>query len=121
MKKYKIHVLRTGFSDTQFTVEAENPEQAKEKASELAGNHEFSEYHAEYDCDILSGDEDQPLEPYLQVTVTGDYVEILNHGEPFLYWESSEWENEPSILPSVTNAVHLAHTDPKKLINLLQQ
>lgn len=48
--KFKVNICRIGYSHKEIEVEAENEEQAKEKALDTAGNFEFSENHADYEA-----------------------------------------------------------------------
>lgn len=51
MKKYEVSVTRIGYAHTTIEVEAENELEAKEKAIEMAGNYDFSEHDADYECE----------------------------------------------------------------------
>ena len=51
MKKYTVPVARIGYSMMDIEVEAENEEEAIEKAIEEAGNHVFSEHSSDYEAD----------------------------------------------------------------------
>lgn len=45
---YKVAVSRVSYGRHVFEVEAETDEEAKEKASELAGDHAFTQNSADY-------------------------------------------------------------------------
>lgn len=53
MKKYDVLISRTGYSSRRFEVEAENETEAEEKAMDMAGDYEFSEGDAEYNCESV--------------------------------------------------------------------
>lgn len=48
MKKFTVTVTRISYSSKEIEVEAENEDDAKEKALDEAGDHEFSEKDADY-------------------------------------------------------------------------
>ena len=55
MPKYKVHVCRTAYSHLDIEVEAEDSDQAVDKALEEAGNHTFpNESSAEYSYEGIS-------------------------------------------------------------------
>jgi hypothetical protein len=54
LKKYRIHVCRTGYGHADFKVEAHNKIAAKQKALDQAGNHLFSENDSEYSCEDVT-------------------------------------------------------------------
>jgi hypothetical protein len=49
MPKFKVTVLRTGYSVTEIEVEAANEEEAEEVAQDEAGGYSFSEHSSEYE------------------------------------------------------------------------
>ena len=49
--KYDVLISRTGYSSRRFEVEAENETEAEEKAMDMAGDYEFGEGDAEYNCE----------------------------------------------------------------------
>lgn len=51
MKKYSVSITRIGYAHTTFEVEAENEADAQEKAMDQAGNYDFSEVDADYECE----------------------------------------------------------------------
>jgi hypothetical protein len=51
MPKFQIPIIRSGFACRTIEVEAENQQEAEEKALDEAGDHEFSEHTSEYDVD----------------------------------------------------------------------
>ena len=54
MKKFIVNIVRTSYSFKDIEVEAENEEQAKEKALEKAGDYEFSEKSADYTAEGIT-------------------------------------------------------------------
>lgn len=48
--KYKVEICRTAYGFNTVEVEADSPEQAKEKALDQAGDHLYSEKSSEYSC-----------------------------------------------------------------------
>ena len=61
MKKYEVSVTRIGYAHTTIEVEAESEEQAEQKAIDMAGNYDFSEHDADYECNgvtIVEPDDD---------------------------------------------------------------
>ena len=46
-----------------------------------------------------------------EVIVTESSVTILHDNEEIVHWVSDEWEEYPSIVPSISNAIKLAYTD----------
>jgi hypothetical protein len=57
MPKYSVHVCRTAYQHLDIKVEADNPQQALQKAEDEAGDHLFpSENSSEYEaqgCTII--------------------------------------------------------------------
>jgi hypothetical protein len=54
MKKFEVVVTRTAFSAKTIEVEAENEEQARQKAVDEAGGYEFpTEYAADYEVEFI--------------------------------------------------------------------
>lgn len=52
--KYDVLISRTGYSSRRFEVEAENEMYAEELAMEMAGDYEFVEGDAEYNCESIT-------------------------------------------------------------------
>lgn len=47
-----------------------------------------------------------------EITIsTEDDIEIV-------HWTHDEWEEDPTIIPCIANAIKMAYTDPKKLIGI---
>ena len=46
-----------------------------------------------------------------EVIVTESSVTILHDNEEIVHWVSDELEEDPSIVPSISNAIKLAYTD----------
>lgn len=57
--KYDVLISRTGYSSRRFEVEAENETEAEEKAMDMAGDYEFREGDAEYNCEGVTLIEEQ--------------------------------------------------------------
>lgn len=57
MKKFYVGIYRTSYAFDRFEVEAENEEEAKEKAMQEAHNTCFSEDDAEYSIDSVEEQE----------------------------------------------------------------
>ncbi|BCO16077.1 hypothetical protein_gp024 [Bacillus phage vB_BceM_WH1] len=53
------------------------------------------------------------------VAIGQDYVVICHDGEELVYWGKEEWEADPSILPSIVNAVKLYYDKGPEYISLL--
>lgn len=51
MAKYKVSVVRIGYSHKDITVVADSESEAVDKAIDAAGNYEFSEHDADYKAD----------------------------------------------------------------------
>ena len=70
--KYEVNVSRIGYASARFRVEAENEIEAKEKAIDQAGNYDFSEGDAEYECESVT-----PISEANEITNAPDEVERL--------------------------------------------
>jgi hypothetical protein len=53
------------------------------------------------------------------VIITENSVTITHDNEEIVHWVSDEWEEDPSIVPSITNAIKLAYTDVVHLRELV--
>jgi hypothetical protein len=49
--KYEVSITRIGYAHRFFEVEADSELEAQEKAIDMAGNYDFSEGDAEYECE----------------------------------------------------------------------
>lgn len=49
--KYEVSITRIGYAHRRLVVEADSELEAQEKAIDMAGNYDFSEGDAEYECD----------------------------------------------------------------------
>jgi hypothetical protein len=50
-----------------------------------------------------------------EITIRYDQPEYLE----VVKWVSDEWFEDPmNVVPAIANAIHLAHTDPEKLIEI---
>lgn len=47
----------------------------------------------------------------VQVEITEDSITVLHGKEEIVHWVSDEWEEDPSIVPSIANAIKLAYKD----------
>ena len=72
MKKYSVEVVRTSYCSKTFEIEAENAEEARKAASEMAYDTDFS--GSEYDCDY------QVLDPMMEIK-ENKYID--RNGEPY--------------------------------------
>jgi len=54
-----------------------------------------------------------------EVIVTEDSVTILHNNEEIVHWVSDEWEEDPTIVPSIANAIKLAYKDVFELRRLV--
>ena len=57
--KYDVDITRIGYASLTFTVEAENEEEAKEKALQEARNTGWSEDTVDYDVDDCNESEEE--------------------------------------------------------------
>ena len=55
----------------------------------------------------------------VEVNITDESILINNNGEEVVGWHVDEWTEDPSIVPSIANAINLAHTDMDGLLKLL--
>lgn len=53
------------------------------------------------------------------VEITDDFVRIYEGEEEIVGWVNDEWEEDPSIVPSIANAIHLAYTNFEYLKKIL--
>lgn len=54
-----------------------------------------------------------------EVIVTEDSVTVLHNQEEIVHWVSDEWEEDPSIVPSIANAIKIAYEDVFELRRLV--
>jgi len=47
----------------------------------------------------------------VEVVITEDSITVLHGKEEIVHWVSDEWEEDPSIVPSIANAIKLAYKD----------
>lgn len=45
------------------------------------------------------------------IEVTGDSVHIHDEKGEIVMWTQAEWEEDPQVVVSIVNAIHIAHTD----------
>lgn len=53
--------------------------------------------------------------PRVRIELGEDHVTIYHHDEEVVHWLQDEWEEDPSIVPSIANAVMLACTNIRLL------
>lgn len=49
--KYEVSITRIGYANRRFEVEADSELEAQEKAMDMAGDYDFSEGDADYECE----------------------------------------------------------------------
>ena len=54
-----------------------------------------------------------------EVIVTEDSVTVLHNQEEIVHLVSDEWEEDPTIVPSIANAIKLAYEDVFELRRLV--
>ena len=52
--KYNVSITRIGYAHTNFEVEADSELKAREKAMDMAGDCDFSEFDADYECEGIT-------------------------------------------------------------------
>lgn len=56
----------------------------------------------------------------LEVIISDDFIAIQDDQKEIAGWHKDEWIEDPeTVVPAIANAIHLAHTDSEKLINLV--
>lgn len=55
------------------------------------------------------------MNPRVKIEISDDYIAILHHDEEVVGWHQDEWNEDPSIVPSIANAVLLASTNIRLL------
>lgn len=68
------------------------------------------------DCKICNALYKNPLKieilsEEITISTIRDEIEVV-------HWVEDEWIEDPTILPAIANAIHLAHTAPDKLIHM---
>lgn len=62
----------------------------------------------------------EPSQQEFTVIVDDDVVAIADQdGYELVSWQQDEWEANPSLVSPMVNAVHLAHSDPEGLVQML--
>jgi len=56
----------------------------------------------------------------MKVIFYDEGIQIIYGTTEVVYWDIKEWEDDPTIVFSIANAVRLAYTHPDELINLLK-
>jgi len=55
----------------------------------------------------------------LKIDICTEEITIsMRDGTEVAHWVIDEWVEDPTIVPCIANAIHLAHSDQKKLIAL---
>jgi len=55
----------------------------------------------------------------LNIDICSEEITIsMRDGTEVVHWVEDEWVEDPTIVPAIANAIHLAHSDQKKLIVL---
>jgi hypothetical protein len=54
-----------------------------------------------------------------EVEVGDDSIHIYEGDQEIVMWDREEWEEDPSIVPAIANAIRLAYTDMDTLRNLI--
>ena len=57
-----------------------------------------------------------PLE--IEISEEEITIKTKRDGIEVVHWVIDEWEEDPSILPCIANAIHMAHTKPDELIHI---
>jgi hypothetical protein len=55
----------------------------------------------------------------MNIEVASSNIAIYsNAGDEYIYWDQTEWEEDPSIVPNIVNAVSLALEDPNRFTSM---
>lgn len=54
MKKYNVQLVRISYGFNIIEIEAENEDEARDKAIDVAGDYNYSESSAEYEIDFIN-------------------------------------------------------------------
>lgn len=66
--------------------------------------------------------EDYEYEPInLKIDIEENFVEITNNGHQVVYWHIDEFEEDGTAAIAMANAIKLAYTNPKELLNILNK
>ena len=58
----------------------------------------------------------------LKVDICKEEITIsTENGLEVVHWVEDEWNEDPSIVPAIANAIHLAHTNPYELVRINQR
>ena len=55
----------------------------------------------------------------MSIHFSEDYISIQFNGTEIVGWTESEWIEDPQVVFSIANAIHLAYTDPETLLTKL--
>lgn len=72
--------------------------------------------NTESDCKICSILYKNPLE--IEILPEEITIRTVNDKIEVVHWVEDEWIEDPTILPAIANAIHLAHTHPDKLMHM---
>lgn len=72
---------------------------------------------AEPTCDTCRGLEKANTKLIIEI-LQEEITISLESGVEVVHWVEDEWIEDPTILPAIANAIHMAHTTPDKLINM---
>lgn len=59
------------------------------------------------------------MEKNVEIIIEQDHICVMHNKEEVVYWIHDEWEEDPSIVTSIANAIYLASTNIKKLRKLV--
>ena len=58
----------------------------------------------------------------IKVEICKEEITIsMNNSIEIVHWVEDEWNEDPSIVVEIANAIHLAYTEPDKLIEINQK
>lgn len=49
------------------------------------------------------------------------FIKISRNSREMLYWQDTEWQESPDLIYTITEAIHLALTNPKQMDLTLSQ
>lgn len=57
----------------------------------------------------------------VKIEIDDDHVAIIHKGKEIVGWNKDEWNEDPSIVPSIANAILLGATDVERLKKILSK
>ena len=55
----------------------------------------------------------------LNIDICDEEITIsMKDGTEIVHWTIDEWEEDPTIVPAIANAIRMAHTNPEFLIEI---